>query len=397
MAYLINRNPAARFTCLHSLLRYVVEKSKMQSSLGLSDFKYDADKDNVLNYCPLLTRSDFGVDYCPYLQNPLSEAGCNMTNGVDCDSTKSKEVSNTVNALHALGFVKRSGRTVVVTQLGFEFASVEMGTANMQSIIKGAVVRYGPVVGVLKQIADITTVGGSFNTSDLYVGYPCSNETVVYKGSSVTISSGSQDDSNTRTKSCVLAWLTAGGYIRPDSLPALKSGEFAHSKYQDFLNQPHRGDRKYILVSPAPFMTNARFITEAPLDYNNLTKLTGALRENNMADVREATMLFEPRIKNRRLAIIYLLNKAFEQNKQLEYKKIIECLRKDPELFVVNQDSLEDCLEEEIKIATMSGIPFSITLNNGDINLRPFTGINTKELLIGAPTSVVGILNKTTI
>ena len=189
-----------------------------------------------------------------------------------------------------------------------------------------------------------------------------------------------------------MAWLTAGGYIRPDALSVLKAGEFAHSKYQEFLNQPHRGNRKYVLVAQPPFMNGNSFITEAPLDYDNLTKLTGALRENNMANVREATKLYEGIIQNRRLAIVFLLNKAFEQKKDLEWNKLVEFFKKNQNKFVVNLSSLEDCLEEEVKIAFMSGIPFSFLSNNDVLSLHPLTGINTAELLSGAPKDVVEIL-----
>lgn len=146
MAYLINRNPAARFDCLYSLVNLINAKYGCSKSFSLNDVKYNPDVDNVHNYCKLLQVSDFGVNYCPYLQNPLSDAGCNMTNGIKLDSTKSKEVSNTVNALHALGFVKRSDRSVKLTQSGLAFAEESYGTQKMQDIISAAIVNFGPVV-----------------------------------------------------------------------------------------------------------------------------------------------------------------------------------------------------------------------------------------------------------
>lgn len=397
MAYLINRNPAARFDCLHSLVKFINAYYGPNHDFTLNDVKYNADEDNVHNYCRLLRNSDFGVEYCPYLQNPLSDAGCNMTNGITCDSTKSKEVSNTINALHALGFVRRSNRSVKITDLGIRFANATFGTAEMQQIIHDSVVKYGPAVGVLKQISELCSLNGKFNTGNITVGYPDPEETVQYNRGFVIISAGSQDDSNTRTKSCILAWLTAGGYIRPENLPPVTTAEYAHSKYNSFLNQPHRGDRTYVYVSDAPFLRGETFVTQSPLDYKNLTKMTGALRENNLAEVREATMLYEPIIQNRRLAIVYFLNKAFENGTDLKFSSLVDFFSRHTDLFVVDETSINDVLQEEIQIANMSGIPYSINEISGSIYLHPIAGVNINELTLGAPTEVVDILRSITL
>ena len=135
MAYLINRNPAARFECLYSIVKYINAAFRTQV-FSLSDVKYNKNNDNVHNYCSLLVNSGLGIFYCPYLQNPLSEAGCNMTNGVNSDSTKSKEASNTINALHALGFVSRKRRDITLTDLGKQFAAAQYDTDEMRVIIQ---------------------------------------------------------------------------------------------------------------------------------------------------------------------------------------------------------------------------------------------------------------------
>lgn len=387
MAYLLNRNPAARFECLHSLVK-LIHSSFGYNAFSLNDVKYNPDSDNVHNYCPLLVDSGLGINYCPYLQNPLSEAGCNMTNGVECDSTKSKEVSNTINALHALGFVSRQNREVRLTPFGKRFATTTFGSKEMQEIIQEAVLHYGPVVGVLKQVSDITKVGGSFSTGDIFVGYPNTDEEITYNGDLVRISAGSTDDSNTRTKSLLLAWLTAGGFVRPVALPALSQEEVAHRKYQDFINQAHRGNKRYVYVKAAPFLSSQSFCTMAPLDYVNLTKMTRALRENNQAEIREATMYYEGIIRNRRLAILYFLNEAYTHNQKVEYGQLIAFINKYPSLFVIDPNNVSDVMEEEIKIADMAGCPFKIIAKDSKIFLSPLAGVNLSELMIGVPDNV---------
>lgn len=397
MAYLINRNPAARFDCLHSLVKFIYHFYGVNQDFYLKGVKYNPNLDNIHKYCTLLKISEFGDPYCPYLQNQLSEAGCNMTNGINCDSTKSKEVSNTVNALHALGFVKRTDRAIRLTNFGVEFANAKFGTKEMQDIIHNAVVRYGPAVGVLKQISDLCKPGGTFNTDSISVGYPDPNEMVQYERGFVILSAGSQDDSNTRTKSCILAWLTAGGYIRPTNLSAITNDEFAHSKYNEFLNQSHRNIRTYVYISEASFLKGKQFVTQSPLDYKNLTKMTGALRENNLTEVRNATRKYEPIIQNRRLAIVYLLNNAYNSGKDLNYNSLVDFFKNHIDQFVIDDTSLDTTLREEIRIADMVGIPYSCISKNGGLYLHPVCGVNTSELTIGAPAEVIDILKSTTL
>ena len=323
MAYLLNRNPAARIECLHALIQLIYDKFGSYHSFSMSGVKFKRKSENIHKFCTLLVDSPLGTKYCPYKQNPLDNAGCSLTNGVDEDSTKSKEVSNTINALHALGLVERIDRNIKITSSGIKFSKVQYGTAEMQELIKNAVLNYGPIIGVLKQICDIADPKTCiFDSNDIQVGFPNTSETVTFNNYEVALSSGSQKDSNTRTRSCLLAWLTTAGFIRPVDMPALQANEYAHIKYRDFLNRLHRGDRKYILVEE-PLFENAEFTTKKPLNYSNLTKLTAALRENNQAVVREATMKYEARINNRRFAILYFLNKAFQSDKLLLLDNII--------------------------------------------------------------------------
>ena len=229
-----------------------------------------------------------------------------------------------------------------------------------------------------------------FETTDIKVGYPVTNEKIVFNDKNVIISSGSEGDSNTRTKSCILAWLTSAGFIRPEKLFKPKN-EFAHIAYRDFINQGHRNAKKYVITKQLNFFNDNSFITEFPLDYENLTKLTAALREKNSAEEREATMYCEERIQNRRFAIIYLLNEAFKLGKTLKLCFLVQLFKKHPELFIVTDHSLKETVRSELEIANMAGIPFKIV--NVE-EMKPLTGVNLKELVLGAPKDIIDLLNK---
>ena len=387
MAFLINRTAAARIECLHALAQFIVEKfGTYGRPFNLKDVKFDRSAINIHQYCTLLNEDDLVGKYCRFKENPLDDAGCSITNGILSDTTKSKEVSNTINAMHALGFVERVGRKVRITSFGVRFAKTKYGTDDMQAIIKKAVLNYGPVVGVMYGLSGYNP-GEKFNVSEINVGYPSPTEFVKYNGSLVELSAGSTQDSNTRTKSCILAWLTQGGYIKPVHFKPTDS-PYPHIAYRDYINSEHRMGQMYEIVE----FPNTE-ITDRPLNYDNLTKMNFCLRENGQSVVREATMYYETKIKNRRFAILFLLNLAFQNDTAVALSDIIDVLKEDKGKFVVSEDNLEETISTEIEIAFMAGIPYVERYMNGKLYLQPTKGLNLKELEVGAPQDVINFLN----
>ena len=291
-----------------------------------------------------------------------------------------------IECLHALGFVERVGRKVRITSFGVRFAKTKYGTDDMQAIIKKAVLNYGPVVGVMYGLSGYNP-GEKFNVSEINVGYPSPTEFVEYNGSLVELSAGSTQDSNTRTKSCILAWLTQGGYIKPVHFKPTDS-PYPHIAYRDYINSEHRMGQMYEIVE----FPNTE-ITDRPLNYDNLTKMNFCLRENGQSVVREATMYYETKIKNRRFAILFLLNLAFQNDTAVALSDIIDVLKEDKGKFVVSEDNLEETISTEIEIAFMAGIPYVERYMNGKLYLQPTKGLNLKELEVGAPQDVINFLN----
>ena len=393
MAYLVNRIAASHIECLHTLCKFIFDKYST-NNFTMRDIKYNPDEKNIFSFCKLLNDNSLGIRYCPYKQNPLDEAGCYLTNGVDNDTTKSKEVSNTVNALQALGFVDRKNRSICLTANGIKFASAKYGTEEMQKIIETAVINYGPSIGILKQIDnEIDLDNREFDITKITVGYPVTEEKIKYNNTSIVISSGSKKDSNTRTRSCLISWLTTAGFIRPKSLPKITSGKYSHFEYREYLRNPTRNEHYYILEKYPPFCYDDKKISivSRPLNYSNLTKDTAALRENGMKDTREATLKYEQRIQNRRFAIIYLLNNAYETKKKLSISEIYSFITKYPDFFVVTDKNLMHVIETELSIADMAGIPFQIEMTNDDYFFIPLTGIELQELCCDAPEELINL------
>lgn len=389
MAFLINRTAAARIECLHALAQLIVEKfGSYGRPFNLKDVKFDRNSENIHSFCSLLKEDDIVGHYCRFKENPLDDAGCSITNGVLSDSTKSKEVSNTINAMHALGFVERVGRKIQITSFGYKFSKTKYDTEEMYHIIKKAVQNYGPIVGVLSWLERNYKTGEVFNTSDIRVGYPEPEEYVNHNGERVLLSAGSTQDTNTRTKSCIVAWLTTAGFIKPVNVKPLDS-PYPQIAFRDYINKEHRMEQIYEIIDFPSVET-----TEHPLNYDNLTKMNFCLRENGMTSVREATRHYEEIIKNRRFAILYLLNLAYENATTITVEEIIEIMRTYPALFVVSDYDLEETINTEIEIAFMAGIPYVVRIINGESRLQPIKGLNIKELQIGAPQVLINTLNK---
>lgn len=80
MAFLINRVPASRLDCLHSLMRMLYKKYSTDKCFTLNDVKYHEGEDNIKVYCKQLRKYE-EFKYCPFLDNPLDPKGYNLPNG----------------------------------------------------------------------------------------------------------------------------------------------------------------------------------------------------------------------------------------------------------------------------------------------------------------------------
>ena len=387
MAYLINRNPPARAHCLYALCKLACEKfPDSDATFRMFDLKYDQNSTNIHQFCSILkTDEDLGISFCRYKENPLSPSGCGLTNGVEEDSTKSKEISNTVNALHALGFFHRTGNMIRITQLGRTFANSYIDSKEFYSIFRQGALNSGLMIGLLGKL--YLTQKQCFKTDELYIGYPnTGHEKVHLSGENIIVSCGSEKDSNTRTKSCLLAWGITAGFFFPTKLSRKSQNEL-----NDYTLSKARGLKDYSLLDFPHEIFQGKFLTAKPLDYNNLTKNTGALRENNQQKIRSATLSLEPKIKNRRLAILLTLHRCYLINKCLNLQELIKYLLYFEDLFVVDKDSFEAIMYEEINIGFVAGIPFEI---DEDEQLKPMTGLELSELLLGAPKNVVAVIKE---
>jgi hypothetical protein len=269
------------------------------------------------------------------------------------------------------------------------FAQTPFESMEMLEQLRRAVLNYGVCIGVLAQIKNFQKT--RFFTDEITIGYPITNEVIVENGQNINVSSGSQPDSNTRTKSCILAWLVTCGFIIPEQLKtSITNPKLTHIQVLDYVLDKNRSLRNYELFEFPNEIFKDKFIVSNPLDYHNFTKNTGALRENGQQISREITMKFENVIKNRRLAIVYTLNKAYNISRSVNFDKLITFLERSP-AFIINNQDFRRVMQIELNFANTCGIPFEIYNN---LRLKPLVGVNEKVLLKNAPIEIIKYLNK---
>jgi len=387
MSYLINRNPSGRIICLHSLLRYLYNKFKTEP-FTLSDLKYDSQsKFNIHQTCPLLVKlPSISYKVCPYLENPLSDAKCYLTQSVQEDTQKSKSVSDAFNALEGMEFIRRVDKRGVITKEGIDFISDEFESENTLKRLQSGMLSYGPFVGLIHEISNKTR---DIYRSEIELGYPITNEKVEVGGRKITLSTGSQQDTITRTRSVLFIWATTSGFLLPESIKEPSNTNVWHAEMLPYTESKKWTINKFNIRVPKMLFSKKLFVKN-PLSYNAMTKSTKALRERNQEEERIITLKYEPIITNRRFALVYGLAKKSEKNQTLNFSGYLKELSKYPELFVVNQKDFERAMEIELSICSVCGIPFT----RDKFDLTPLTLLDIKELSSGAPLSLIKILDQ---
>ena len=386
MAYLINRNPSGRIICLHALLKYLNNKFG-SDPFTLNDLKYDDEsKYNIHQTCKLLKKFPSILHpVCPFLENPLSQAKCYLTQSIKEDKQKSKSVSDAFNALEGLGFVERTDKGGALTKNGVNFASHDYDDDEVLPILRKALLSYGPFVGLISEFINTTR---TITKSDIKLGYPNTIDKVFIKKQLVILSTGSQIDTIRRTRSTLFIWAISGGFALPDKMPIPKNKKQWHMEVIPYIQEKKWSATKFKtflntnLFSPKPIVDN-------PLTYLSMTKSTRSLRERNQELVRNTSLQFESIIKNRRFAIVYLLAKASENEKKVNLTELINHLKIYPDLFVINTNDFDNVISTELEIAQVAGIPYEY---NNNI-LKPLTKVNIVKLSIGAPSPLISTLD----
>jgi len=387
VSFLINRNPSGRIICLHALLGSLYIKYG-KDPFTLNGLKFDSQsKYNIHQRCTLLTKlPSISFKVCPYLQNPLSDAKCYLTQSVQEDKQKSKSASDAFNALEGMGFIRRSNKKGIITDRGISFISETYNSIATLEKIKEGLLSYGPFVGLLFEI--LRSPNSLITRNSIKLGYPITNEKIKHKEKIIILSSGSQKDTIIRTRSVMFIWAITGGFILPENVVEPIKKNNWHVDMLDYIKKKTWKINKFKIITKNIFSN--KIYVKNPLSFSAMTKRTRALRERNQEAVRNLTIKFEPIIKNRRFAIVYILALKSEKGENLNFIKLIKELTKYPDLFIINKKSFDIVMDKELEIANVTGIPFE---RQKDI-LIPKTKLNIFNLKNGAPNLLINILEK---
>lgn len=398
MALLLNRKYGSRLECIYYILQSLYAKYNTTKEFKLGDIKFDEeDINNVHHFCQLLLPLPIlNRKCCPYLDNKLNSSKCYATQSVLSDSTKSKAVSDIGGSLEALGFISKRAisKTVnkyKITVTGEQWVKSDFNSEEWELIARKGVLSYGVVIGFLSKIYDLPEV---FSYQGLYLSYPHTTEKVEYTDNSgskkiIDISTDSQRDSNTRTMTRIINWCVTVGLLEPVGVEASNFPN-AHLKYRAFINAPELTIRKYKKTQIYKDLFNNKFLVENPLSYTRLHKNVGSLRENGGEDLRNATLLYNQNILNRRFCFVYILNYYSKLNKPLSFSKLINVFKKYNSYFFTDISNAEMIMSSEAEIADIVGIPF---LLDGD-NMIAKTTINERILIEEAPIEIINIAEK---
>lgn len=390
MAILLNRKYGSRLECLYYILKSCYAKFGTKVQFELNDFKFDFDdKFNVHNYCQMTTDL-LGMKCCPFLLNPLDSSKCYATQSVESDSTKSKAVSDIGGSLEALGFIARiDSRSYRITTTGEKWAKSDFKSDEWENLAREGVLSYGLVIGFLSILRSLPE---TFISTPIYLGYPQTEETVHYidechNAHIINISTGSEKDSVTRTKSRVIGWCISVGLIEPVGKESIAEDSLAHLKYRDFLNKKILNVRKFKKTSLFHEIFSTKRYVANPLAFSRLHKSVKSMRENGGENLRKATMQSYDKILNRRFVFTYVLNKYSLQNKGLEFDRLVNLMIKYKENFFTSNNNEYAIMTTECQIADFAGIPF----DENDGILYPLTTISESVLCEDAPTEIIAL------
>lgn len=352
---------------MHALVRHIDADSRLTSGFrSTSDVKVQASGHLITHVCSqLIVDNALGRTYCPFKTNPLDKGICYLTNSSESDTTKSKESSNSVNSLEALGFLEKSSDGMfVLSSTGRQFSSVSVGSREFTQLVRNGVTNYGPAFGFLAQLVNNKAMLST--PSRVILGYPPTIERVVVGGKSLLLPVGSKKDSNSRTRTTLLRWLVAGGCLVP--LGSKATGREPVIEYRSLLNSSTIPRAKFAVTDVGMAAVENCPKVRAPLDYENtLKKLT--LRELGQQEQRKALLRCADIVRNRRAAIALMMSNAAERGTSVSIDEILEAFKSNLDLFGIQGKVDRSVVESEVSVAFSVGVPFS-RAKNGEMTPR---------------------------
>ena len=383
MPPLLNRVPTGRLICLHALLQHLSIRYS-NNNFTLRGAQYDPESDKTIHdTCTLLVEKGASrTKVCPFLENPLSEAKCYLTQSILLDTQKQKSVGDAVNGLEALGLVDRIDGGFRINSLGSDMARVDYYSKEWLQCMRKRAVSYGLFLGFL-YIATQLAENGISERSQLKprLAFPETGDmSHDLFGNAIRISTGCEVDTMTRTTSLLMKWGATLGYVSEPK--ELNPGDMSHVKTLEAVKGENMARRFRIHFSQED-MKN--IFVERPIHYPFLTPDAGA-RRDLPATERRVSMQMSPKVINRRYALIYALGLGAQRELLLNFVKLKEELKKRSD-FVVDVSNMDNAINLEMNTVIIAGMPWKKESGSGLI--EPLVKMNLSYLSTGAPKNIV--------
>lgn len=384
MPPLLNRVPTGRLICLHALLQHLVDKYG-DREFTLRDAQYDPDSNKTIHdSCKLLIEiGALRTKVCPFLQNPLSEAKCYLTQSLVLDTQKQKSIGDAVNGLEALGLIDRINRGFKGNALGLEMATLDYFSKAWLHRMKKCSLSYGLFLGFLF-IASSLSSKGVFRRKDIKprMAFPETGDSRRNLfGDSIKVSTGCTLDTMTRTTSLLIKWALTLGFISKFDGP--EPSDMSHVDTLEIVKGKNVGQQFKIHISKQQLQT---VTVTRPIHYPFLTPDPSARRDLPSAE-RRVSIEMSPKVINRRYALIYTLGVAAEKGVSLNFSEFKKELGKHRE-FVVDSSNLENAMNLELNTAVIAGMPWTIDAKRPFI-ITPLVKMDLSYLSKGAPPNIV--------
>lgn len=378
MTNLINRDPPGRLSCIHAFLKSISYRFGENEFNGAEAKHIVNGVNNPIDFCTCAKEYDQATQlikhqkkHCPFLRAESSRSFCYLVNSNILDTQKSKAVGEAIQALEALGLCSRSLtklkrlKKAKLSENGLRLSKYQFCDRNTSDYYTNAILDYGPAVGLLHylDIYDEEIVRHSEISKDM--GRPNNNDTVILSdGTEIILEDGDTQDARTRTTGALQAWLTYTGLIRPTDTGFLDSYKDANNYFccpanklgyaKIYLNKKNIGN----FFSKMP-------LVRRPLSYDFYVKGVGTRREysqrrqNGTQLANVSLREFAPKVRNRRLLLMYAYAMATQKNKQLNLQSLAEESKYSKSPFVINADTHNIILvENEANFLNIAGAPF---------------------------------------
>ncbi len=363
----------------------------VNNEVKLKDLKHSLDfKINAIDICPESVRFHKIViskikreKYCPLLDTNTDTRMCEWVHAIDNDPQKSKPVGQVAIILEALNLAilnhTHSGRVISVkwTKNAETVKKLSWDNPLLNKLLCKLLLEYGPIWGIA-YYGSFVALNENFVRNDIlqYINIPFSKQMVKIncncKSNDVILPNGNtSSDAASRSTSALLHLSASAGLVYPDDYnyrinEAKIDDSYPSYYYKWFFKNPKRKSAQKWKINKEyleKIMRDLKF--KRGISYDNLIPKATDRNRTNLCNTCGKNLMnlakkeYGEIVKNRRYLLFEALRIAFDNNKKISLKKLVD-LSKVNDRFAVNKKEHYYGLKLDIQLANLTGFWISI-------------------------------------